>query len=315
MRLCFIVEDCYRRDSMPLAVARQLAAWNHHIDVFEPGRSIARVSDLAHQSTHDAWILKTVSGGPGLSVLEAVAASGLTTINDARAIRLVRDKAVAAAVARRAGLSFPLTYFAAAPTLLDQIPDEHYPLVVKPTGGNSGRAVRLVTRPTELSDVAGSLAGEGFLLAQPYVVNPGVDVKVYSIGGELHATVHRSPLHPGVAVRGHRTTVTSELARLTTAVGEVFGLDLYGVDLLEGPDGWVVVDVNDFPSFRCVPDAIERVARRILRLAAVGRTEREERAALLGTRLKTSPGSQDNTPAGPRPQVPVSDESTGAVLP
>ncbi|WP_269858391.1 ATP-grasp domain-containing protein [Streptomyces sp. RPT161] len=298
---------------MPLSVARRLAEWNHHIDVFEPGRSIARVSDLARQAPHDAWVLKTVSGGPGLSVLEAVAASGLTTINDARAIRLVRDKAVAAAIARRAGLSFPLTYFAAAPTLLNQIPDEHYPLVVKPTGGNSGRAVHLVTRPAELSDIAESLAGEGFLLAQPYVVNSGVDVKVYNIGGDMHATIHRSPLHPGVPVRGHQTALTAELARVTTAVGEVFGLDLYGVDLVEGPDGWVVVDVNDFPSFRCVPDAVERVARRILRLAAVGRTEREERAALLSTRLAED--DRGGALAGRSPGVPTADEPMGAGLP
>jgi ribosomal protein S6--L-glutamate ligase len=33
MRLCFIVEDCYRRDSMPLAVARKLTAWGHHVDI------------------------------------------------------------------------------------------------------------------------------------------------------------------------------------------------------------------------------------------------------------------------------------------
>ncbi len=306
MRLCFIVEDCYRRDSMPLAVAHRLAEWKHDIDVFEPGRSVAEVSDLARKGTHDAWILKTVSGGPGLSVLEAVAASGLTTINDARAIRLVRDKAVAAAVARRAGLSFPLTYFAAAPTLLNQIPEEHYPLVVKPTGGNSGRAVRLVTNPAELSGVAESLTGEGFLLAQPYVVNPGVDVKVYSIGGELHATVHRSPLHPGVPLRGHRTALTAEMARVASAVGEVFGLDLYGVDLVEGPDGWVVVDVNDFPSFRCVPGAVERVARRILRLAAVGRAEHPERAAMLTTRLSET---------GRSLRAAAADEPTGAGLP
>ena len=274
MRLCFIVEDCYRDDSMPLAVARQLADWNHHIDVFEPGRSVARVSELAHSGSHDAWVLKTVSGGPGLSMLEAVAASGLTTINDARAIRLVRDKAVAAAIARRAGLAFPLTYFAAGPALLRQIPDEHYPLVVKPTNGHSGRAVHLVSKPTQLAALAGPLAHEGFLLAQPYVVNPGVDVKVYSIGGELHATVHPSPLHPDVPVQGHTTALTTELAQLATAVGEVFGLDLYGVDMVEGPDGWIVVDINDFPSFRCVPDAVGKVARKILRLAAADRTAR-----------------------------------------
>lgn len=274
MRLCFIVEDCYRRDRMPLAVARQLAEWGHHVDTLQPWGSITRISEMARENSHDAWVLKTVSGGPGLSVLDAAAASGLTTINDARAIRLVRDKAVAAAVARRTGLPFPLTYFAAAPALLPQIPAEHYPLLVKPSGGNSGRALHLVTERAALADLADPLADEGFLLAQPYVPNTGVDFKVYSIAGELYATIQRSPLHPDVPVQGRTVALTSELARLTAAVGDVFGLDLYGVDLLEGPDGWVVVDINDFPSFRYVPDAVALVARCILRLAALGHAER-----------------------------------------
>jgi ribosomal protein S6--L-glutamate ligase len=303
MRLCFIVEECYRGDSMPLAVVRQLVAWGHSVDVFEPGRTIARISELVREGNYDAWVLKTVSGGPGLSVLEAVAASGLTTINDANAIRLVRDKAVAAAIARRAGLASPLTYFAAAPTLLRQVPPEHYPLVVKPVGGNSGRAVHLVRKPAELRSLARSLAGQGFLIAQPYVSNPGVDVKVYSVAGELHATIRRSPLHPGVPVRGGTTALTSELSRIAAAVGEVFGLDLYGVDLVEGPDGWVLVDVNDFPSFQRVPNAVAGVARSILRLAASDRAHRTAGAALV-----PSGSAEGGGPANWRSLVPAADE-------
>ncbi|GAA2071181.1 phosphotransferase [Actinomadura alba] len=284
MRLCFIVEDCYRHDKMPLAVARRLAEWGHHVDVFEPRGSVTRISELAYESTHDAWVLKTVSGGPGMSVLDAVAASGLTTINDARAVRLVRDKAVAAAVARRTSLPFPITYFAAAPALLPQIPAEHYPILVKPSGGSSGRAVHLVRDRAELADLVDPLAGEGFLLAQPYVPNPGVDFKVYSIAGELYATVQRSPLHPEVTIEGHPAPLTTEVAALTAAVGDVFGLDLYGVDLLQGPDGWVVVDINDFPSFRHVPDAVLLVARCILRLAAAGSARRTRGAAVIPLR-------------------------------
>lgn len=280
MNLCFIVEDCHRDDRMPLTVARRLAEWGHHIDVFRPKGSVIRISELVQESTHDAWILKTVSGEPGLSVLDAVAASGLTTINDAHAIRLVRDKAVAAALARRMGLPFPLTYFAAASTLLSQIPAEHYPLVVKPSDGSSGRSVHLVTEPAELADLTASLTGEGFLLAQPYILNAGVDFKVYSIAGELHGTIQRSPLHPDASVRGHTTALTTELAGLAEAVGDVFGLDLYGVDVLKGPDGWVVVDVNDFPGFRYVPDAVTQVARCILRLAASPRARRTDGMAV-----------------------------------
>lgn len=272
MKVCFIVEECYRHDGMPLAVARKMAKWGHDVDVLEPGKSVARVSELLGESNHDAWILKTVSDGPGLSLLEAAAASGMTTINDARAIRGVRDKAVAAAVACRNGLPFPLTYFAAVPKLLRDIPDEHYPLVVKPANGSSGRGVHMVDTPSKLAKIERKVGGEKFILAQSYVTNPGVDIKVYNAGGELYATVQRSPLHPDRPLRAHPVGLASDVAKLVADIGTVFGLDLYGVDLVEGPDGWVVVDVNDFPSFRCVPHAVARVAKAILRLVVSRRS-------------------------------------------
>jgi ribosomal protein S6--L-glutamate ligase len=292
MRLCFIIEDRYRNDGMPLAVARQLGEWGHEVDLLAPQSSVARVSALATEAAYDAWVLKTVSEGPGLSLLEAAAAWGATTINEARAIRRVRDKAVAAALASRCGLPFPLTYFAAAPELLDKVPGEHYPLVVKPVNGSSGRSVYLVKTPGELTEVMRNVAGEGFMLAQPYVANAGVDLKVYSIGGDLHATVQPSPLHPDNAVAARHVPLAADLARLVAEVGTVFGLDLYGVDVVEGPAGWMVVDVNDFPSFSCVPDAAARVAATILRLAQKGR----DRSLTLARRATDAKVVADGSP-------------------
>ncbi|GGO87882.1 ATP-grasp domain-containing protein [Wenjunlia tyrosinilytica] len=267
MRLCFLVEEHYRDDGMPLDVVGRLRSWGHSVDVLLPGSSLIAMPELIRAGTHDAWVLKTVSGGPGLSMLESAAAVGLPTINDARSIRPVRDKAVAATVARSRGIPVPPTYFAATPALLARVPDEHYPLVVKPCDGSSGRSVHLVSSPGQLADTGALLRGEGYLLAQPYIPNSGADLKVYSITGELHATVRRSPLHPGRPVLEREVPLTTELARLTAKVGEVFGLDLFGVDIVEGPEGPMVVDINDFPSFRQVPDAVDRVARAVLRLA------------------------------------------------
>ncbi|MGI5346895.1 ATP-grasp domain-containing protein [Streptomyces sp. CA-250714] len=281
MRLCFLVEEQYRHDGMPVEVIRQLRAWGHRVDVLRPGSSLVRVSEDIQAGSHDAWVLKTVSDGPGLALLESAASVGLATINDARAIRGVRDKARAAAVGRSRGLPVPVTYAAARPEALAEIPDAEFPLVVKPADGSAGRAVRLVPSPEALPYLRGELAGEGVLLAQPYVPNSGVDLKVYSVGGELFATQRASPLHPELSAREQRVPLSAEVAGLVAEAGSVYGLDLYGVDVLLGPDGPVVVDVNDFPSFRQVPDATARVARAILALAHAGRTERPTSLAAL----------------------------------
>ncbi|MFG2665009.1 RimK family alpha-L-glutamate ligase [Streptomyces sp. NPDC048387] len=270
MRLCFLVEEHYRHDGMPNEVIRQLTAWGHQVDVVRPGGSLVRMTDLVRAGTHDAWVLKTVSGGPGLTLLEAAAAAGVTTVNDARSIRGVRDKALAAALGSARGLPLPRTYAVARPELLAEIPDAEYPLVVKPADGSSGRGVHLVPSPDRLAALLPELAAEGVLIAQPYVPNAGTDIKVYCVGGELHATERCSPLHPDAAVRERRVPLPAEIADIAARVGEVYGLDLYGVDVLLGPDGPVVVDVNDFPSFRQVPQAAARVAGAVLDLARAG---------------------------------------------
>ncbi|WP_031174733.1 MULTISPECIES: ATP-grasp domain-containing protein [Streptomyces] len=276
MRLCFLVEEEYRHDGMPVEVIRRLRAWGHRVDVLRPGSALLRVSEEIRAGSHDAWVLKTVSGGPGLTLLEAAAAVGLTTVNDARAIRGVRDKALAAAIGRSSGLPVPMTYAVARSEALREIPAAEFPLVVKPADGSSGRAVRLVASPDLLdsgplpAQLAADLAGGGMLIAQPYVPNSGVDMKVYGVGGELFATQRCSPLHPDRSVPERRVPLSADVAAIAAETGSVYGLDLFGVDLVLGPDGPVVVDVNDFPSFRQVPDAVARVAGAVLDLARAG---------------------------------------------
>ncbi|MGW8970440.1 ATP-grasp domain-containing protein [Streptomyces platensis] len=300
MRLCFLVEEQYRHDGMPLEVIHQLRAWSHRVDVLWPGRSLIRISEAIQAGSHDAWVLKTVSGGPGLTLLEAAASVGLTTVNDVRAIRGVRDKALAAVIARGKGLPVPVTYAAARPEEFAEIAEAEFPLVVKPADGSSGRAVRLVVTPDRLLDPVepGGAAGPdgaagGLLIAQPYVPNSGTDLKVYSVAGELYATERCSPLHPAHAVRERQVPLTPEVARITAEIGDVFGLDLYGVDILLGPDGPVVVDINDFPSFRQVPDAVARVSAAVLDLARNGARGREA----CGGEASVREGAQDTQDA------------------
>jgi ribosomal protein S6--L-glutamate ligase len=284
VRLCFIVEERYRNDGMPLRVAGQLHRWGHDVDLLEPQATVASLNELAGgaRQPYDAWVLKTVSDGPGISILEAASASGVPTINDSRAIRLVRDKAVAAAYARVNGLPFPPTYFVTHRRLLEQILPEEYPLVVKPSNGSHGRAVHLVRSPDELGVLDLDDAGDCFLLAQRYEPNNGYDVKLYNTGRHVYAVERPSPLSGHPRRRDRMVTLTPELRALALEVGRIFGLDIYGVDVVSTPRGWVAVDINDFPSFSQIPDAAAVVSESILRIArraAVARTASRARLA------------------------------------
>jgi ribosomal protein S6--L-glutamate ligase len=266
MHFCFIVEPQYQHDSMPMVVVEQLLRWGHTVDVLDPHSTITCLSGLA-RLTYDALVLKTVSDGPGLSILEAAETVGIPTINRSRSIRMVRDKAIAAAYAQAQGLPTPLTYFVAHTGLLKQIPEDAYPLVVKPTNGSSCRGIYRVNSPADLSTLEIVEAQHTFLLAQQYIENPGFDIKLYVAGTEVFAVAKRSPLHPDVNVEKHLMPITFELRKLALDVGHIFGLDIYGLDIVETPHGPVIVDINDFPSFGHVPRAEALVSSYILQIA------------------------------------------------
>jgi ribosomal protein S6--L-glutamate ligase len=220
------------------------------------------------RADYDAYVLKTVSDGPGLSILEAAEAAGIPTINHSRAIRLVRDKAIATTRAIAHHIPIPHTYFVAHPGLLSQVPAQDYPLVVKPTNGSSCRSIYKVNRPEDLTGIDTTTAGGSFFLAQHYVENSGYDVKLYVVGTQVFAVAKRSPLHPEVEVDKHLIPISLEWRELALKVGNIFGLDIYGLDIVETGNGSVVVDINDFPSFGRVPDAINLVAAHIIDIAA-----------------------------------------------
>jgi ribosomal protein S6--L-glutamate ligase len=266
VRLCFIVEERYENDVMPGAVVDVLRSCGHHVDVLRPNGTVTDLWELlpTDVARYDAFVLKTVSEGPGLSLLDAAAAAGVTTVNDHRAVRLARDKAVAAVRARTAGIPFPKTWFASRTGLLEQIPADAYPLVIKPNNGSSLKDVYRVDTPQELAQL--DIGDSTRMLAQPYLANPGYDLKLYNSGDEVFATVKRSPLHPGAEVVEEQVPVTPELRNLARAVGRVFRLDIYGIDVIRTQDGYMVLDINDFPSFGQVPQAAWRLARTVLRV-------------------------------------------------
>jgi len=266
MHFCFIIEAQYKHQLMPMAVAQQLMDWGHNVDLLEPETTITSLTRFT-QVKYDAYVLKTVSDGPGLSILEAVEAIGFPTINNSRAIRLVRNKAVTAVYAHNHGLPTPLTYFVAQPQLLKQIPMEDYPLVVKPTNGSSCRGIYRVDSPADLETLNIVEANAHFFLAQQYIENKGFDIKLYVVGTEVFAVTKRSPLHPEIQVEKRLIPVSTELRELALQVGKIFGLDIYGLDVVETTRGPMVVDINDFPSFGHVPEAIRLVSSYIEQIA------------------------------------------------
>ncbi len=292
MRFCFIIEERYRNEPMPMVIADQLRQWGHAVDVLEPETMVTNLSALPSYG-YDAYVLKTVSDGPGLIILEAAEAAGILTINNSRSIRLVRDKAVAATFARAHGLPIPTTYFVSHLRLLRQLPPEEYPLVVKPNNGSSCRSIYRLASPADLAALQVELAEEKetFFLAQRYVENTGFDIKLYVTGKEVYAVAKKSPLHGNV--QEGLIPLTPKLRKLALDVGKLFGLDIFGLDVVETPQGLALLDINDFPSFGLVPRAVARVSEYVLHAARRAELQREARLARNQRRRRTRKDKTD----------------------
>jgi len=247
------------RSSVPL-VMQALAEAGAIVDVVHPVAGMSDLSELRVQ--HDLYVLKQMSG-LALSVAGALHAQGATIVNPYPVTLALADKIVAFRILQRAGAPTPETYVTShldsfAPLL------ETGPLIVKPVRGWDGHGVRIIARAGELADLP---PGKEPLFAQRYIPPHGPELKMFSIGSRVFGV--KTEVQRG-AKPGHQRepfTPTPELRRIVLRCGEAFGIDLFGVDIIERDGTPYVVDMNSFPGFSGVSDGVLRVARYLYQAA------------------------------------------------
>lgn len=197
-----------------------------------------------------------------LAAVKVLEASGLRCCNSAGATLAVRDRSGVHHALADAGIPIP-----AAADVPDADAARRWasgrPVVVKAHNAMVGRGagIALWAEP----DRASAPSFPGPYLVQEWVAGDGVDRKVYVIGDRLDALLKWR----GTGRRsGERFSLDPALDHLARAVGACLGLRIFGVDVIEGPLGPVVVDVNAFPSCAGVPGAAAAIADTLLELAA-----------------------------------------------
>jgi ribosomal protein S6--L-glutamate ligase len=191
-------------------------------------------------------------------------------------VQRVRNKVRAALVLGEHNLPTPETFLVRRPADLARVPRSRFPLLLKPFQGDNGDGIRLVHSPEELRLVEW---GEPMVLAQPFIDAAGIDLKLYAAGKHVWAVRRPSPLGNG---RGQavRVPVDGALRRLARACVDAFELPLVGIDLLQGADGPLIVDVNEFPNYTGIEEAPAVIGRVLLN----GARESRARAAADGAR-------------------------------
>ncbi|MER5728139.1 alpha-L-glutamate ligase [Streptomyces sp. NPDC002138] len=252
-----------------LAGASALLAPEHGVEVLDPGTTERLPGPPA-----DVYLLK--SRTPRALALAAEAeALGAPVLNSVAATTLCQDRTLMAELALGAGLPFAATRAFTSLAELAAGPPLAGPVVVKSHHSRRGDLVARVDDGAQLDALVPRWAGEP-VVVQEFAPNSGWDHKLWAIGDRVYAAVRRSELSPGG--RGPNLPLAPGglppgWGELVRAVGEVFALDVFGVDIIAtGGDGDpLIVDINAFPGIRGQADAPAALAALALRRAGTGR--------------------------------------------
>ena len=212
--------------------------------LLQPG-SLSAKADLYILKSHtDLW----------LSLAGVLHFQGARLLNPYLACLATMNKIMTASRLHSAGVPIPRSWVTGDLQLLLSLAAERQ-LIMKPYDGRRGNGIRIVNEPRELASIP---APQRPVLVQEYVAG-GDELKVYVVGDEVFAM--RQILSTNGCPRPLAACpVSPKLRRIALRCGQVSGLGLYGLDVVEGPEGPVVVDLNYFPSYRDVPGAATLIA-------------------------------------------------------
>jgi ribosomal protein S6--L-glutamate ligase len=242
---------------------RALETRGYPVLLVDPDETIVRVTDGSWMDGLDVVVARGRSWQL-LALLGWAERTGMPTVNRRDAVARVLNKAEMSMELAHAGIPTPQTFVAAVDSLARDISEDHYPLVIKPVFGDNSRGLRVVNTPRELSAIKWP---DRLAIAQPYVSSDGYDLKLYGIGKRVFAVRKATPLSVDPQrERGQPQLVpaTTDLEKLARACMELFGLELYGVDCIETPNGPVVIEVNDFPNYSGVPGSDQLLADHVI---------------------------------------------------
>ena len=180
------------------------------------------------------------------------------TLNEPAATALAGHKLAAAAVLVREGIRVPETVFSLSADRLDARRDAFGEEAVYKTaiGTHGGGAWRV-----GYADQVTGKVGQRHAFLQRFIGREGAptrDLRVYVVGGEIVGAMFRyapedewrTNVALGGSVEEASDELTDEVADTARRAAAAFGLDYAGVDLIEGEDGWYVLEVNPTAGFK-----------------------------------------------------------------
>lgn len=267
-RVAVVAERRYLCHAQPAGMIASLRTMGHSVLVVDPEGEALEVGENAWTQCVDVAIARGRSWGV-LCLLEWLERQGVPSINSRSAIAAVHNKAEMAVALATAGIPTPRTWLGPIDRIAAQIPVHEYPVIIKPVFGDNCRGLEVVYDAEQLRRL---LWPEAIAIAQKFIAGLERDLKLYCIGREVWAVRKPSPLAVKFSQQSATSLpellpITAELRSLARRCGELFHLELFGVDCIETEQGPLVIEVNEFPNYSAVPGADEKLSNFVLAFA------------------------------------------------
>ena len=203
----------------------------------------------------------------GVSVLRHLEQLEVWTANTSQGILQSRDKLHSSQILARNRIPTPRTAYVRDMKDIERAIEAAggLPVVVKVTQGTQGQGVFLRHTLHETKNlVQGLLVTGKAVLIQEYIAEShGKDIRALVVGGKVVACMRRkargrefrSNYHLNGTVE--KVNLSPEYEEVACRAARVLGLNIAGVDLLEGNDGPLVLEVNSSPGLEGIEKASE----------------------------------------------------------
>lgn len=208
----------------------------------------------------DVLLERDVSHSRALYALNLFQGSGVKTINSYRTAAICGDKVATTNALVNAGIPTPDVKIAfTREAALHAMEEMGYPVILKPVVGSWGRLLSKINDREaaeailEHKEYLGSYYHSIYYI-QEYVKKPGRDIRAFFVDDETICAIYRISQHwitnTARGARSQHCPVTPEINDLCLRAAKAVGGGILAVDLMEGPDGIVVNEVNYTIEFR-----------------------------------------------------------------
>ena len=202
---------------------------------------VSEADGLPSGPTPDFAVMRVIR--PDLSVL--LEAKGVRVFNNEETARIANDKWETFRLARKLGIPVLETMRFTLP----ECSSVRFPCVVKSLDGHGGNEVFFVRDANALEPLLAS-TGKRTFVAQPLCDEPGVDMRVYMLGGEAVAAVRRmskTDFRSNFTLGGEVMSAAPDAGQLAVArrLHGWFGFDFAGVDFIRHNGRWVLNEIED----------------------------------------------------------------------